>query len=299
MKRYFNITGSCNPQRHYMVNLDDRLKSIKEKYIDYGKYFVINKGRQYGKTTTLDALEKYLKDEYIVLSLDFQEMETGKFANDVIFSQTFAKKLATAFRYVEAEDKEKLQELLLNFKDTTPNGGLSELFECLSIMCDKSSRPIVLMIDEVDSASNNQVFVDFLAQLRGYYLKRDKMPIFHSVVLAGVYNIKNLKLKLRHESEHQYNSPWNIAADLDIDMSFSSDQIATMLQEYESDNNTGMDIPAIANEIYQYTSGYPILVSLICKKLDEDTIGRLDNANKAWSKAGINAVVKKILLDKG
>lgn len=26
------------------------------------------------------------------------------------------------------------------------------------------------MIDEVDSASNNQVFIDFLAQLRGYYL---------------------------------------------------------------------------------------------------------------------------------
>ena len=28
--------------------------------------------------------------------------------------------------------------------------------------------------------------------------------------LAGVYDIKNLKLKLRPGSEHQYNSPWNI-----------------------------------------------------------------------------------------
>ena len=31
-------------------------------------------------------------------------------------------------------------------------------------------KPVVMMIDEVDSASNNQVFIDFLAQLRGYYL---------------------------------------------------------------------------------------------------------------------------------
>ena len=30
MKRRFNITGSCNQQKHYMVKLDERLKRIKE-----------------------------------------------------------------------------------------------------------------------------------------------------------------------------------------------------------------------------------------------------------------------------
>ena len=67
MKRRFNITGSCNPERHYMIRLDDRIKKIKEKYVDDGSYFVINKGRQYGKTTTLSALERYLKDDFEVL----------------------------------------------------------------------------------------------------------------------------------------------------------------------------------------------------------------------------------------
>lgn len=33
MRRKFNITGSCNPKRHYMVQLDDRLKKIRENYI--------------------------------------------------------------------------------------------------------------------------------------------------------------------------------------------------------------------------------------------------------------------------
>ena len=49
------------------------------------------------------------------------------------------------------------------------------------------------------------------------------------MIFAGVYDIKNLKLKLRTEEEHQYNSPWNIAADFDIDMNFSTDQITDML----------------------------------------------------------------------
>ena len=35
--------------------------------------------------------------------------------------------------------------------------------------------------------------------------------------------------------EHQYNSPWNIAAKFKIDMSFSTNQIAAMLAEYEAD----------------------------------------------------------------
>lgn len=42
---------------------------------------------------------------------------------------------------------------------------------------------------------------------------------------AGVYDIKNLKHNLRNEDEHKYNSPWNIAADFNVDMSFSQKDI--------------------------------------------------------------------------
>lgn len=153
------------------------------------------------------------------------------------------------------------------------------------------------MIDEVDSASDNQVFVDFLAQLRGYYLKRDKMPIFHSVILAGVYDIKNFKLKLRPDTVHQYNSPWNIAAQFTIDMSFLPCQIEAMLDEYEADYHTGMDTKKISAEIYQYTSGYPYLVSAVCKCMDEDVTSRQpdESLSKVWAKAGISEAVKIIL----
>lgn len=71
MERYFNITGCCYPEEHYMVDLSSRLKEIK-KMIDKGQYFCINKGRQYGKTTTIMALEKYIEKDYVVVSVDFQ-----------------------------------------------------------------------------------------------------------------------------------------------------------------------------------------------------------------------------------
>lgn len=191
MRRRFNITGSCNPNKHYMVRLDDRLKKIKEDYVDNESYFLINRGRQFGKTTTLEALEDYLKDTYVVLSLDFQLMGTEDFSDEATFSHSFLNDISMAM--------ENADNLSLPFPDPVPfniSYGLKEMFTDLSHMCKNSPRPVVLIIDEIDSASNNQVFIDFLAQLRGYYLRRDKTPIFHSVILAGVYDIKNLKLKL-------------------------------------------------------------------------------------------------------
>lgn len=61
MTRYFNTEGICKPTEHYMVSLDERLEQMRKLYVDRGKYFVINRGRQFGKTTTLISLAEYLK----------------------------------------------------------------------------------------------------------------------------------------------------------------------------------------------------------------------------------------------
>ena len=146
------------------------------------------------------------------------------------------------------------------------------------------------MIDEVDQASNNQVFLDFLAQLRFYYLKRNKRPTFQSVILAGVHDIRNLRQKIRPDAEHKHNSPWNIASNFDIDMSFSVSDIAGMLTEYEQDHHTGMDIAKLSQLIYDYTSGYPVLVSSICKYMDEN--------QKNWTLENLAFSVKAIIVSR-
>jgi hypothetical protein len=151
----------------------------------------------------------------------------------------------------------------------------------------------VLIIDEIDSASNNQVFMDFLAQLRGYYLHRESKAIFQSVILSGVHDVKNIKRKIRPDDESKVNSPWNIAVDFKVDMSFSKDDISKMLEEYKSDNNTDMYTDNIAGLIYDYTSGYPFLVSRICQLLDEEI-----NSSYAWTEQGVLEAVKIILQEK-
>ena len=62
MARSFNRDGCCDPELNYMVDLSGRLEAIK-KMVDAEKYFVINRARQYGKTTKLTALADYLKEK--------------------------------------------------------------------------------------------------------------------------------------------------------------------------------------------------------------------------------------------
>ena len=301
MSRTFNITADCKPSLHYMVDITDRLEKIK-KMIDAGQYFTINRARQYGKTTTLRALAKYLVQDYVVVSLDFQLLSHKDFAEEGAFVKAFSEAVLrkVAEGDIPDEIRRNLQELIGEIQKAT----LGRLFEILSVWCRISGKPIVMIIDEVDSASNNQVFLDFLSQLRGYYIDRDVTPTFQSVILAGVYDIKNIKRKIRSDGDHKNNSPWNmregneenesllsfddcpqdhkelapydIAVKFRVDMSFSKKDITGMLKEYENDYHTGMDIDTIARLIYDYTSGYPYLVSWLCKCIDEEISGSTD-----------------------
>ena len=199
MPKKFNIVGSCSPEKHYMVNLQNRLVQIK-KLIDDGQYFTINRGRQYGKTTTLFALENYLSSEYVVISLDFQgNMSEAEFENQYEFSTALVDAMKRALKRTEyyAELKGQIKEIDRKIEKLGDRFRLVKLFSMLSDLCAESSKPIVLMIDEADQASNNQVFLDFLAQLRYYYLNRNKFATFQSVILAGVHDIRNLKQKIK------------------------------------------------------------------------------------------------------
>ena len=270
--RTFNTTGICDPKFHYMVDLSERLAQVRI-LVDMGKYFTINRARQFGKTTTLHALADYLNHDYFVVSMDFQmQMSNAKFKNENSFALAFARAFVNSFqtnrKSKDSDYKAAIEKFAESFSVVSESYELVELFQALSSLCAALPDEVVLMIDEVDSATNNQVFLDFLSQLRGYYINRSRFATFKSVILAGVCDIKNLKRKLRPDEEHKDNSPWNIAADFDIDMSFSAVQIQEMLNCYESDHRTGMNIQALAQEIFDYTNGYPYLVSRLCQLLD-------------------------------
>ena len=295
----FNTSAVCIPEKHYMVDLSERVKEIK-KMVDAGKYFTINRARQYGKTTTLSELKKVLKNEYIVLSLDFQKIDNDVFKNGATFSQAMARIIMDEEEFGNLRVPDETLQALKKLNDAdVEKVKMDELFRILKRWMKKSDSAIVLMIDEVDSATNNQVFLDFLAQLREGYIRRgtDGVPAFHSVILAGVTDIRHLKSKIREEAESKQNSPWNIAADFDIDMSLSEEGIRGMLDEYEGDHHTGMDTAEMAKLIHDYTSGYPFLVSRICELIDT-RISQSMSLNEAWTARGMDEAVKLILSEK-
>lgn len=304
MPKVFNVTGVCVPWKHYMVNIDDKLAQIKT-LIDKGAYFTINRARQYGKTTTLNALAAYLNHDYLTITIDFQEFSNMSFRDENTFSSEFASSfldtLDTENDFPDGNENPAIKRLVEIATRPDTELSLRRLFKILNLVCSASQKPIVLMIDEADSAQNNQVFLDFLAQLRNYYLKREKtgFSTFQSVILAGVYDVKNLQSKIRTEGEHKQNSPWNIAAEFDINMSFSKSGIAGMLNEYETDWHTGMDADEIAGLIYDDTSGYPFLVSRLCMLLDEKvcrTDGKL--RKNSWSREDFFAAERMLLSEK-
>ena len=285
--RTFNTTAVCLPDRHYMVDLTSRVAQIK-KMVDAGQYFTINRARQYGKTTTLRQLRFGLTGDYSVVSLDFQKIGPSEFATEGGFVRSLCGLVVDGCDYSlwEVPDEALTQMRALAGQADPP--ALADLFRAFARWCATSPKPVVLMIDEVDSATNNEVFLAFLAQLRANYIDRADVPTFQSVILAGVTDVKNLKRKIRRDEDAKLNSPWNIAADFTVDMSFGVDDIAGMLAQYEADHGTGMDVGAVSRTIRDYTGGYPFLVSRICQLLDLDD-------ELQWDERGVGEVCRRIV----
>ena len=269
-----------------MVDISQKIEKIFSM-VEEGFYFTINRGRQYGKTTTINKLRKRLSDDYICASISFQYSGDEMFANEEGFCQALLSRIHRSFLLKDKEEaKLWLDENVTSFE---------KLNYFITERCD--NKKIVLIIDESDEASNNNIFVRFLKMLRDKYLMRSAEDdyTFHSVILAGVYDVRNLKQKMILQGnytpasgESTMNSPWNIAVDFDIDMSFSAKEIETMLVEYENDHHTGMNISEIAKEIRFYTSGYPYLVSRICLLIET----KLD---RNWTLEGVQEAIKLIL----
>ena len=285
MKR-FNTTGLCNPKKHYMVNISEKLEKIKA-LIENEEYFVINRPRQYGKTTTLTALENSLKEKYLVISISFEGIGDIAFSNEEKFVIEFINLIEDILNCIDENLSETFKKLSLGVCT------LSNLSRLISKFIKKLDKEVILIIDEVDKSSNNQIFLNFLAMLRNKYLDREKGKAitFKSVILAGVYDIKNLKLKLRPEEERKYNSPWNIAVPFKVDMSLHKDGIKNMLDEYKKDKNLTFDTLKSSEFIYFYTNGYPFLVSRLCQIIDED----LDSS---WNDENMLKAVKLLLSEK-
>lgn len=259
--------------------------------IEKGKYFTINRPRQYGKTTTISHLEKALRKnpDYLVSSISFEGIGVEAYQNSEVFITSLLGLLNKQFKFQNKLNYINFIEEHIEVKN------FSQLSSFIADLVSIENTKIILIIDEVDKSMNNQIFIDFLGMLRNKYLLMNdgKDFTFHSVVLSGVHDVKNLKIKLRPDEERKFNSPWNIATEFKVDMSFNPQEISTMLVDYVQDKNVGMNIPEISERIYYFTSGYPFLVSRICKEIDEVILP--EKKEQKWDVSDIDNAVKIIV----
>ena len=78
----------------------------------------------------------------------------------------------------------------------------------------------------------------------------------------------------------------------------ASDATAGLLEQMNTITGILNDINAIAGMIFDYTSGYPFLVSKLCKLIDEIVAEEPQFLNNSWTKEGLLKAVNILLKEK-
>ena len=149
MQKEFNVTGTCIPKRHYMVDTADKLEKVMQ-LVEKGKYFTINRPRQYGKTTTLSRLNKLLEKEgYLPVKISFEGLEDEVWETAQRFCKEFAGMLMDKFLVTGQNDAATYWTQCRNRINS-----LNEFSRAITSFVLKQPQKVVLMIDEVDQTSN-------------------------------------------------------------------------------------------------------------------------------------------------
>lgn len=170
MEKEFNVMGTCVPEMHYMVDISNKLDKVF-KLIEKGKYFVINRPRQYGKTTTLFLLNRELKKDnnYLPIKISFEAIDSETYNEMKSFLKSVMTQIINYFKF----SKEKnIVEFIRKYNNKVNK--MDEFSEFITDLVEYAEKKVVFIIDEVDKSSNNQLFLDFLGMLRNKYLLRNE-----------------------------------------------------------------------------------------------------------------------------
>ncbi|CAK0764663.1 ATP-binding protein [Gammaproteobacteria bacterium] len=266
MQKYFNTTGPCFSEWHYMVPPLPRLKGV-ELLIEQGQYFVIHAPRQSGKTTYLYALMEKINREgrYTALQVNIQPAASGVDAKEAM--RIIAMQIGFHAKAAKLPDVEQPPPLSERKEE------LNFLRGYLTDWCSRNPKPIVLFIDEAD-ALRDEIFLALLHQLRsGFELRRDDFP--HSISLIGLRDVRDYKIRLRPEQTSLGTaSPFNVKAESFFVDAFTWEEVEGLFDQYGTE--TGQLFPAgVKAEIYRLTQGQPWLVNAFANHI----VGRILDGN--------------------
>ena len=247
--RKFCTAGPIVPADHYHIPRLQRsgLEEVRQ-LVEEKTYFVLRGPRQTGKTTALMALGEALNDSgYRAVEANLRGTQTrdddvGKAIRAIL------NRLATAA--ADAFGDESFSREWRSVTDGCEPRDL--LYMALGHWAAADPRPLVLLLDEVDSLGG-ETLLSVLHQLRvGYPERPDHFP--HSVALCGQRDAADYSLPSA--------SPFNIAADSLRLGDFSEDQVRALLGQHTEATGQRFAEDAV-EEIWKSTLGQPWLVNAL------------------------------------
>lgn len=144
--------------------------------------------------------------------------------------------------------------------------------QALSQWTQKSPRPIVLFIDEID-ALQDKTLISMLRQLRDGYPRRPRgFP--QSVALIGVRDVRDYKAAAGGSARLHTASPFNIKVKSLTLNNFSVEEIGKLYAQHTADTGQLFE-PDVVAHAYHLTQGQPWLVNAIAKEATEELVNDL------------------------
>lgn len=252
--RFFNTEGPVERERHYLVpplervDLDEILTLIRRR-----KYFVLHAPRQTGKTTILLALRDLLNSPgHSDFCCVYANLEVGRTTGGDVGRAMQAILGDLAARARRTVGDESLESF---WRETLASAGPDRaLAEALARWAETSPRPLVLLLDEVDSLTGDPL-LSLLSQLRSGYPERPRrFP--QSVVLCGLRDVRD------YRAPGAAGSPFNIKAKSLRLGDFSAPESRALLGQHTEETGQGF-APEALEAVWEHTQGQPWLVNAL------------------------------------
>ena len=262
--RFFNTEGPVRPDDHYhvppleRVNLDALLGLVRDK-----RYFVLHAPRQTGKTSALLALRDLLNSG---AGGDYRCVYA-----DVEAAQAMRENVAEGMRAVLSEVALEASVTLGDdtLEDIWPGvleraGPGQALRQALSRWCMADPRPLVLLIDEIDTLVGDTL-LSVLRQLRaGYPHRPARFP--HSIVLCGVRDVRDYRVhSTAQDAMVLGGSAFNIKSKSLRLGDFTPEEMRTLLARHTEETGQAFTAGAL-QAVWSRSAGQPWLVNALCRE---------------------------------
>jgi hypothetical protein len=259
MERFFNTAGPIKENRHYFIpplsrfDLEDTLSLIHQE-----KYFLLHAPRQTGKTTLLRSLMTYLNNEgtYTCLHINVEKAQPAREnVKDAMWAivNTLAKQ---AVDYLgDSFLKDRWHDI---FKQS---GEYAALEDTLNFWCKNNERPIVLLIDEIDSLVGDTL-ISVLRQLRSGYEKRPAL-FPQSIILCGIRDLKDYRIHASIEKDIiTGGSAFNVKAKSLRLGNFLPNEVKELYLQHTRETGQAFE-EAVFPLVWELTEGQPWLVNAL------------------------------------